>query len=139
MPGSAEVSWAELALDFDAFVGRALPAFPDHRLRGTRLPLGERAQLPRNAAGLVEHHLVAGTLLSGAPLGLCRSLLPLGRRVCAGPSARPFFTARHEAMLQQDRRAGAAALSSWLGRARLASQAFPAPSPLASRRYGAPP
>ena len=34
--GPAEVSWAEPALDYEAFVGRALPASPDHRLRGTR-------------------------------------------------------------------------------------------------------
>ena len=31
-PGPAEVSWAELARDYEAFVGRALPASPDHRL-----------------------------------------------------------------------------------------------------------
>ena len=97
MPGPAEVSWAEL--DYEAFVGRALPASPDHRLRGTRLPLGERAQVLRKAVGLAECHLAAGTLLSEAPLGRCRSL-PLGSRVCAGLLARPFFAARHEVMLQ---------------------------------------
>ena len=94
------MSWAELALDYEAFVGRALPASPDHRLRGTRLPLGERARVLRKAARLVERHLVAGTLPCGAPLGRCRSLLPLGGRVCAGLSACPFFAARHEVMLQ---------------------------------------
>ena len=77
-------------------MGPALPSSPDHRLRGTRLPLGERAQIPRKAVGLAERHLGAGTLLSGAPLGHCRSLL----LVCAGLSARPFFAARHEVMLQ---------------------------------------
>ena len=75
-----------------------LPASPDHR--GTRLPLGDRAQILLKAVGLVERHLVAGTLLRGAPLGRCRSLLPLGGRVCAGLSARPFFAARHEVILQ---------------------------------------
>ena len=100
MPGPAEVSWAGLAPDYEAFVGRPLPASPDPRLRGTRLPLGERAQILRKAVGLIERHLAAGTLLSGAPLGRCRSLLPLGGRVCAGLSARLFFTARHEVMLQ---------------------------------------
>ena len=44
MLGPAEVSWAELALDYEAFAGRALPASPDHRLRGTRLPLGEHCR-----------------------------------------------------------------------------------------------
>ena len=100
MPGLAEVSWAEPALDYEAFAGRALPASPDHRLRGTRLPLGERAQSLRKAVRLVERHLVAGTVLCGIPLGWCRSFLPLGGRVCAGLSARPFFAARHEVMLQ---------------------------------------
>ena len=72
MPGPAEVSWAELALDYEVFVGRALPAFPDHRLRGTRLPLGERAQVLRKAVGLAERHLAAGTAaepLTPAPGG----------------------------------------------------------------------
>ena len=100
IPGPAEVSCAELAMDYEAFAGRALPASPDHRLRGTRLPLGEWAQILRTAAGLVERHLVAGTLLCAAPLGRCRSLLPLGGRVCVGLSARPFFAARHEVMLR---------------------------------------
>ena len=81
-------------------MGRSLPASPDHRLRGTRLPLGERAQILHKALGLTERHLAAGTLLSGAPLGRCRSLLPLGGRVWAALSARPFFVARHEVMLQ---------------------------------------
>ena len=93
------MSWAEVALDYEAFRGRALPASPDHRLRGTRLPLGERAQVLRKAAGLVERQ-VAGTLLCGAPLGRCCPLLPLGGRVCAGLSAGPFFAARHEVILQ---------------------------------------
>ena len=98
MPGPAEVSWAELALDYQAFVGRALPASPNHRVRGMRLPLGERAQGLRKAAGLVERHPMAGTLLCRAPLGRCRSLLHLAGRVCAGSSARPFFAACHEVM-----------------------------------------
>ena len=96
----AEVSWAQLALDYEAFAGRALPASPEHRLRGTRLPLGERAQIVRKAARVVERHLLAGTLLCGAHVGRCRCLLPLEGRVCAGLSARPFFAARHEVTLQ---------------------------------------
>ena len=83
---------------YEAFVGWAPPASPDHRPWGRRLPLGKRAQILRKEVGLVERHLVAGTLLCGAPLGRCRSLLPLGVRVCAGLSARPFFAARHEVM-----------------------------------------
>ena len=90
------MSWAELALDYEAFVGRALPAAPDHKLRGARHPLGERAQVLRKAVGLAGRHLAAGGLLRGQPVGRCRSLLPLGGRMCAGLSARPYFAARHE-------------------------------------------
>ena len=85
-------------MDYEAFRGRALPASLDHQ--GTRLPLGERAQVLRKAVGLVERHLAAGTPLLMAPLGRCRSLPPLGGRVCASLLARPFFTARHQVMLQ---------------------------------------
>ena len=99
-----------MAIDYEAFLGRALPASPDHRLRGTRLPLGARAQLLRKAVDLAERHLAAGTLLSGAPLGRCRSLLPMWGRVCAGLSARPYFAARREVMLQLLRLATHAAI-----------------------------
>ena len=71
------------------------------RVRGTRLPLGERAQILRKS--LVERHLVAGTLLCGALLGRCRSLLPLGDPVCASVLPRLFFAARHKVMLQLTR------------------------------------
>ena len=54
----AEVSWAELDLDYEAFVRRAHPASPDHRLRGTRLPLGGTG--PNSAQGSV---------LGGTPSG----------------------------------------------------------------------
>ena len=100
MPEPAEVSWAELALDYEAFVRRALPASPEHQLRGTRMPLGELAQVLRKAVGLAERHLAAGALLGGAPLGRCGLLLPLGGRVCAGLSASLYFAVRHEVMLQ---------------------------------------
>ena len=93
VPGPAEVSWAELALDYEAFVGRATPASPDHRLRGTRLPLGDLAQVLRKAVGLAERHVAAGALLGGAPVRRCRSLLHPGGRVSAGLSARPYFAA----------------------------------------------
>ena len=124
MPGPAEVFWDELALYYEAFVGRAFPASPDHRLRGTRLPLGERAQIMRQAVGLAERHPAAGALLSGAPLGRCCSLLPLGGRKCAGLSARPYFAARHEVMLQLMRLA-AHCRDSWVRRVRAPARMRP--------------
>ena len=124
VPEPAEVAWAELALDYEALVGRALPASPDHRLRGTRPPLGERAQVPRKAVGLAERHLAAGAMLGGAPLGRCRSLLPLGGRMCAGLSACPYFVARREVMLQLMRLA-AHCRDSWARRLRAPARMRP--------------
>ena len=74
--------------------------------------------------GLAERHLAAGALLSGAPLGRCRSLLPLGGRVCAGLSARPYFAARHEVMLQLMRLA-AHCRDSWARRLRAPARMRP--------------
>ena len=39
------MSWPVLALDFEAFVSRALPASRHHKLQGMVLPTGERAQV----------------------------------------------------------------------------------------------
>ena len=124
MPGPAKVSWAELALDYEVFLGRALPPSPDHRLRGTRLPLRERVQILRKAVGLAERRLAAAALLSGAPLGRYRSLLPLGHRVCAGRCARPYFATRHEVMLQL-MRLGAHSRDSWVRRLRAPARMQP--------------
>ena len=81
-------------------MGQALLASSDHWLGGMRLPLGQRAKMLRNAMGLGEPHLAAGTLLPGAPLGRCCALLPLGGCVCARLLACSYFAARHEVMLQ---------------------------------------
>ena len=52
-PGLRDVSWAEVALDNEAFIGWALPMSRHHNLGGMRLPLGERAKVLRRAAQLV--------------------------------------------------------------------------------------
>ena len=39
--GPGDVTLVELALDCETILGRALPASPNHQLRGMRLPLGE--------------------------------------------------------------------------------------------------
>ena len=75
------MSWAELALDYEAYVGRAIPAAPHRKLCGARLPLGARAEVLCKAVGLAGRHLAAGKLLREQPVGRCRSLLPLGGRM----------------------------------------------------------
>ena len=75
---------------------------------------------------------MAGALLGGAPLVRSCSLLPLGGRVCAGLSARPFFAARHEVMLQLMRLA-THCRDSWVRRLRVPARMRP---PLATVAYG---
>ena len=98
--GPGDVTWVELALDCETFLGRAPPASPHHQLWGMRLPLGERAQVLRQAARLLQRHMAAGRFLSGAPSDRCRALVPLGGRLCAGLQARPFFAGRADMALQ---------------------------------------
>ena len=62
-PGPGDVSGAELALDYEAFIGRVLPPYPHYKLQGTRLPRGERAQVLHHAARLVQQHMASRRLL----------------------------------------------------------------------------
>ena len=82
------------------FLGQALPVSLHHQLRGTRLPLGERAQVLRQALRLLQCHMAVGRLLHGTPSDRCRALIPLGGRLCAGLRARLFFAARADMVLQ---------------------------------------
>ena len=61
--GPGDVSWAELALDYEAFICRVLAAFPHHKLQGTHFPPGERAHVLRRAAQLVQRRMGAVWLL----------------------------------------------------------------------------
>ena len=98
--GAGHVTWVELALDCETFLGWALPASPHHQLRGMRVPLGERAQVLRHAARLLQRHMATGRFLQGAPSYRCRAIVPLGGRLCAGARARPFFAAKADMILQ---------------------------------------
>ena len=98
--GPPDVTWAELALDCETFLGRALPASSHHQLRGMCLPLGERAQVLRQAARLLQRHIPPVRFLQGAASGRCRALVPLGGPLCAGLRAQPFFAARADMALQ---------------------------------------
>ena len=89
----ASVSFAELALDFEATANRALPAPPGMHLRGTTLSLQTRASVLRKALGWLLRHMLTGDLLQGRQTGTCQSLIPLGGHYCPGLTARPFFTA----------------------------------------------
>ena len=81
-------------------MGWVLPSSPHHKLHGTHHPLGERAQVLREAAWLVRCHMAVGQLLRGAPTDQHRSLPTPGGRFCHGLRARPHLAARAEIALQ---------------------------------------
>ena len=99
MPGPAEVSWAELALDYEAFAGRE-PSLPGSPTAGYAPAAWGVGPNPAQGYRCGRAPPGGGHTAIRAPLGRFRSLLPLGGRVCAGLSARPCFAARHEVMLQ---------------------------------------
>ena len=65
LPGQGQVTYAELALDFEEHAGRALPAAPGHKLAGRVLPLRERAHVLKLALDKTQHFLRAGELFGG--------------------------------------------------------------------------
>ena len=63
-----QVSYVELALDLEAYVGRALPAQLEHSLRMTTLPLQQCAGVLR---WVVRLHMLTGDLLRGSEMTRC--------------------------------------------------------------------
>ena len=78
VPGSGQVTYAELALDFESHSNRALPARPGHRHAPQVLSLWERARVLREAVDLLQPLLTAGTLLEGQFWWILRLLGPSG-------------------------------------------------------------
>ena len=94
------ITYAGLALDFELFVRRVLPARPEHGMQMTVLPLQERACVLRQAIPVLQPHLLAGRLLQGDKTSCCQSLIPLGGCACLGLTKRPYFVSR-ELMVRQ--------------------------------------
>ena len=72
MPGPAEVSGAELALDYEAFVGLVLAPLRTTGCGAHAYHWGNEPKILHKAVGLAERRLAAGALLGGAPLGRVR-------------------------------------------------------------------
>ena len=58
-----EVTYAQLALDFELTVQRAPPARPEHAPRMAVLPLQERATVLRQAIRALQPHRLVGQIL----------------------------------------------------------------------------
>ena len=94
IPGKGQVSFMELAMDFECFAAHTLPASPQAVYRATALPLPERARVLKLALTTLQKLSVAGDVLPGGVLTKCSSLVPLGGPTVVGVSARPYFTRR---------------------------------------------
>ena len=115
LSGQGQVTYVELALDFEAHAEQALPAPSDHRLRGVTLPLRTRGQVLKMALDALQPHLQARDLLQGKEVWMAKSLLPLGGFRCVERAVRPLF-ARPDAMLFQMRHLEAHCRALWTRR-----------------------
>ena len=55
-----QVTFVELALDFEAHSGRAMPASPGAELQAIVLSLHERSRVLRTALAVLQRHVTAG-------------------------------------------------------------------------------
>ena len=76
--GHGHVSFMELALDFEAHAGRALPPTPQSRFAGAELSLQEKGKV-RLAVTLMGKAAGRESILPARITNHCRSLVPLGQ------------------------------------------------------------
>ena len=88
---SAQECRIELALDFESFVGRALPRASWHHFQRHVRPLWEQALVL--VLDQLWCHMLQGQPLHGSTLWLCKSLVPLGGLPCVCKLSRPTFVA----------------------------------------------
>ena len=75
-PGT--VTFIELALDFEEFTDRTLPATPQAKFRGHTLPLQERARVLRPALCTLQRLVKSGTLQLAKVIMRSTALVPRG-------------------------------------------------------------
>ena len=88
------MTFIELALDFEATAGQALPPMPQSSLQGVALSLQERARVLRVAFVALKRHSVGPPPFLGAFVNRASSLVLLGAGPQAGLSRRPYFVSR---------------------------------------------
>ena len=94
LPGHGQVTYVELALDFEEHAGRAVPAALVHKLAGRVQPLRERAHVLKLALDKTQQDLRAGELLGGPLRPLCNALVPFGVYKCMGRTEKAVFACR---------------------------------------------
>ena len=89
----------ELALDFEAHSGRALPVTPSAVLKAEVMSLHERARVLQVALSILQKHVVQGSLMCGEMTSSANSLVPMGAGLMVGLTAHPYFTRRGEMLI----------------------------------------
>ena len=97
---TAHVTFLELALDFEAFSGHAIPSPPSAKFVAPALPLQERARVLRVALIIIRRHVLHGSLFPGKLIARANSLSPFGAGCHIGLNVRPYFAAPN-AMIHQ--------------------------------------
>ena len=87
-----QVSFLELALDFESYTGRPLPPTPQTRFKGGEMSLQEKGRVLRLAVSLLGKAAGRESILPAGFTNRCRSLVPLGAGTTAGVKGRPIFT-----------------------------------------------
>ena len=87
-----QVSFLELALDFESYTGRPLPPTPLTRFKGGEMSLQEKGRVLRLAVSLLGKAAGRESILPAGFTNRCRSLVPLGAGTTAGVKGRPIFT-----------------------------------------------
>ena len=87
-----QVSFLELALDFESYTGRPLPPTPQTRFKGGEMSLQEKGRVLRLAVSLLGKAAGRESILPAGFTNRCRSLVPLGAGTMAGVKGRPIFT-----------------------------------------------
>ena len=87
-----QVSFLELALDFESYTRRPLPPTPATRFKGREILLQEKGRALRLAVSLLGKAAGRESILPAGFTNKCRSLVPLGAGTTAGVKGWPVFT-----------------------------------------------
>ena len=87
-----QVSFLELAMDFESYTRRPLPPTPQTRFKGGEMSLQEKGRVLRLAVSLLGKAAGRESILPAGFTNRCRSLVPLGAGTTAGVKGRPIFT-----------------------------------------------
>ena len=90
--GHGQVSFMELALDFESHAGRPLPPTPQSRFTELEMSLQEKGRVLWLAVSLVGRAAGRESILPAAITTRCCTLVPLGASMVVGVKGGPLFT-----------------------------------------------